>query len=361
MSRKSPLAIAAIAMLGTTFLIPTSASAWPHGFAVRDNGFARPAFQASGNQAGMLATRTAHFPHYIPTVTDTSPTGGFARANGRPDLLIRGSGKTTSNGGVKITPIGPGGANTGGGVAGNGVGTTLANGTNSTNLANAAGRLAGATNLSKVAGIRADGVPVPPPQPPGPVTPTPPAGTGQPNPTPPSTTGTGTNVPTPPAPCTKNCALPGVVGVSVGVGGGIVVVEGNSQVYPSPRPHDRQNFGVATTQNGIASNFAHTGYQAIALAWNNDGSWVTRKAGSLENASEIALSTCNSQYGTCALSSIAVKPTSYACMALGRSETDQKNLVAVTRGTLDEARAAVLEALGAPGNAKLIVYSDCSA
>jgi hypothetical protein len=351
MSPKSTFATAAIAALGTTFLMPTSASAWPHGFNVHEAAFARPAFQDSGNPAKGSVTAAAPL-RTIPTVIGPNRPDGAAHSF-RPVLLTpKGSGNTASGGGATIKPIGPGGPNTGGGVKFGGSAI-------STNLTKVVGTLAGTTNSSKVSGTLADGItvqppvtlpPPPVPSPPVNVTPTPPA--------PPVTTGQGNS--TPPAPCTNNCGLPGVVGVSVG--GGIVVVQGDTQASPSPRPRDRQNDHSSATQNGIASNVVHTNsYQAIALAWNDNGSWVIRKAGSLEDANKIALSICNTQYGTCVLSNIAVKPTSYACMVLGHSSVDEKNLVAATRGTLEEARSAVLEALGAPGNTKLIVYSDCSA
>jgi hypothetical protein len=154
------------------------------------------------------------------------------------------------------------------------------------------------------------------------------------------------------------CGGPRSVGIPVVAGGigGVVVVQ-NDTTAPVYRPVYQPSPVDARTL--VASNTAPS-YQAMALAWSNDGSWVVRKARSVLNALGMAVDACNSQYGSCRAAPVTVQAASFGCMAIARSNEDPKALSAATRGSLEEARAAVLESMGAPGKSDQIVYAGCN-
>jgi hypothetical protein len=98
----------------------------------------------------------------------------------------------------------------------------------------------------------------------------------------------------------------------------------------------------------------------MALGWNADGYWVVQKAATLDNANDTALAKCNDKFGNCELSSTAVDPAQFACMAIGRGNVDTKRLFAATGGSIDEARKNVNDQLSNADMTGDIEFTDCN-
>jgi hypothetical protein len=87
---------------------------------------------------------------------------------------------------------------------------------------------------------------------------------------------------------------------------------------------------------------------------------VVRSAALLEDASNDAVTSCNSQFGGCALSQAAVASTSYGCLVLANSTQDAGQLYAATSSSLDGARNAVTQQLNSAGVSGQVQYAGCN-
>jgi len=363
-SRKSTLAAATLAMLGTTVTSAPQALAYGGSFRGGGHAMARPVSGFASQPAGMRATfrpssiRAAHVQRIQRPLQVAGTNQGPARVNGG------GNGGTSRTG----TNHGPGRGNAGGNGGTNNPHPAHGNTTNGTQKPVHNGSLNTAVDPldSQHHGLPQKGAnmwPSPTPTPPTPPTPQP--GPVQVTPVPPVGTGGGSGgggqtggTPTPMPPCMSPCGGPRPVGIPVVAGGigGVVVVQNDA---PAPVYRPVSQAAPVDARMSVASNTASS-YQAMALAWNNEGSWVVRKSDTVLGAIGMAFDACKNQYGSCRAAPVTVQPTSFGCMAIGRSSQDPKALFAASRGSLEEARAAALESMGAPGNADLIVYAGCN-
>jgi hypothetical protein len=173
----------------------------------------------------------------------------------------------------------------------------------------------------------------------------------------------------------------GGVNVNVNVGGGspdgggqVVGLGGGPVLFPQPIvvpmpdalpppvvPYPPQpSYYQPSYGPGGASGKSSRRLTAIALGWNLDGAWVVRKNPNVDAATRDAVSQCNTQFGTCTLSDAMVTPTSFGCLAVGRGNDNASRLFAAARGSMDDARSAVMDQMTTSGSAGDILYVDCN-
>jgi hypothetical protein len=153
----------------------------------------------------------------------------------------------------------------------------------------------------------------------------------------------------------------------VGLGGGGPVFVPQPVVVPDAPPPPvvpygpppgfyQPTYGPSTGASGKSSRR----FTAIALGWNLDGAWVVRKNPNVDAATRDAVGQCNSQFGTCTLSDAIVTPASFGCLAVGRGNDNASRLFAAARGSMDDARSAVMDQMTSSGSAGDILYVDCN-
>jgi hypothetical protein len=139
---------------------------------------------------------------------------------------------------------------------------------------------------------------------------------------------------------------------------------------PPPAPvvygpgYSQPSYGPSTGQYGGASGKPGSSRRlaAIALGWNPDGAWVVRKNPNVDAATRDAVNQCNTQFGgSCTLSDAIVTPTAFGCLAVGRGNDNASQLFAAARGSMDAARAAVMDQMTSAGSPGDILYADCNA
>jgi hypothetical protein len=143
----------------------------------------------------------------------------------------------------------------------------------------------------------------------------------------------------------------------VGLGGGGAVL------VPQPAPGFTSGpsaYGTTGSAYGGASGGPATRLTTIALGWNLDGAWVVRKNPSVDAATRDAVNQCNSQFGTCSLSDVVVTPAAFGCLAIARGSDNANRLFAAARGSIDAARAAVMDQMTSAGSSGDVLYADCN-
>jgi hypothetical protein len=98
-------------------------------------------------------------------------------------------------------------------------------------------------------------------------------------------------------------------------------------------------------------------FKALSLAWNREGGWVVRTADELAAANEDALTTCNSQFGSCQQAA-TVDSSAFGCIAV--MSNGEHQLFASTGHTLEAVTAAVQRQLERRGQKGELVYSGCN-
>ena len=165
--------------------------------------------------------------------------------------------------------------------------------------------------------------------------------------------GSGTPAPQSGTPPVAGSGVPVII---IGDGGYSGPVYGHSD-RGNPVPHFVPSYQSVVATNGRPASGS---FNAIALGWNNAGAWTARKNLSLGIAGDEAVKLCNSQYGDCALSDVAVSAAQFGCMVVSRSNEDATRLFAATGGSPERARAAMSEQLGNAGMTGQLQYSECN-
>lgn len=131
---------------------------------------------------------------------------------------------------------------------------------------------------------------------------------------------------------------------------------------PSPKPASPQPAAPPPAQQSSLTAPNAKGPMALALAWNDKGSWMVRSGDTLQIATTRALAACNDKWGDCEIvKETLVRAEDRLCLAVAWDKDDHSTINAVSRPALEAARKEVLDDCGkeAAGTC-VLTYSYCN-
>lgn len=102
---------------------------------------------------------------------------------------------------------------------------------------------------------------------------------------------------------------------------------------------------------------------AVALAWNDKGGWITRSAPTLAEAQARSLQSCNSAYRDCKLSNISLGELQRSCMAVAWHPGAKKLFAqksATRERAVSQAKQSCAKKYGGPLDQCTIQYNNCN-